>query len=112
MQQPGEASSGTPMHLVQPQAGVVRSRIEQRRCGGLLAGCSAGRPQVSAQHDAAHCVWLTCCRGSCCRGAGLGAEVKRRILMGTYALSAGYYDAYYKRAQQVHTAGTLFPRTS
>lgn len=35
------------------------------------------------------------------RGAGLGPEVKRRILMGTYALSAGYYDAYYKRAQQV-----------
>jgi hypothetical protein len=35
------------------------------------------------------------------RGAGLGEEVKRRILMGTYALSAGYYDAFYKRAQQV-----------
>ena len=33
--------------------------------------------------------------------AGLGAEVKRRVLMGTYALSSGYYDAYYKRAQQV-----------
>jgi hypothetical protein len=38
---------------------------------------------------------------ACCRGEGLGTEVKRRILMGTYALSAGYYDAYYKRAQQV-----------
>ncbi|GLC34522.1 hypothetical protein PLESTB_001252100 [Pleodorina starrii] len=37
------------------------------------------------------------------RGDGLGGEVKRRILMGTYALSAGYYDAYYKRAQQVRT---------
>jgi aspartyl-tRNA(Asn)/glutamyl-tRNA(Gln) amidotransferase subunit A len=35
------------------------------------------------------------------RAAGLGAEVKRRILMGTYALSAGYYDAYYNRAQKV-----------
>ncbi|KAL3700179.1 hypothetical protein R1sor_018201 [Riccia sorocarpa] len=35
------------------------------------------------------------------RDMGLGSEVKRRILMGTYALSAGYYDAYYKRAQQV-----------
>uniref|UniRef100_J3M1W8 ABC transmembrane type-1 domain-containing protein n=1 Tax=Oryza brachyantha TaxID=4533 RepID=J3M1W8_ORYBR len=34
---------------------------------------------------------------------GLGHEVKMRILMGTYALSAGYYDAYYKRAQQVRT---------
>lgn len=37
------------------------------------------------------------------RGEGLNAEVKRRILMGSYALSAGYYDAYYKRAQQVCT---------
>ena len=37
------------------------------------------------------------------RGSGFGAEVKRRILIGTYALSAGYYDAYYKKAQQVRT---------
>lgn len=35
------------------------------------------------------------------RDDGFGAEVKRRILLGTYALSAGYYDAYYKKAQQV-----------
>ncbi len=37
------------------------------------------------------------------RGSGFGPEVKRRILIGTYALSAGYYDAYYKKAQQVRT---------
>ncbi len=37
------------------------------------------------------------------RGTGFGDEVKRRILIGTYALSAGYYDAYYKKAQQVRT---------
>jgi aspartyl-tRNA(Asn)/glutamyl-tRNA(Gln) amidotransferase subunit A len=37
------------------------------------------------------------------RGAGFGAEVKRRIILGTYALSAGYYDAYYLRAQKVRT---------
>jgi aspartyl-tRNA(Asn)/glutamyl-tRNA(Gln) amidotransferase subunit A len=37
------------------------------------------------------------------RDIGFGAEVKRRILLGTYALSAGYYDAYYKKAQQVRT---------
>lgn len=37
------------------------------------------------------------------RAKGFGSEVKLRILMGTYALSAGYYDAYYKRAQQVRT---------
>ncbi|MFP5237555.1 MAG: Asp-tRNA(Asn)/Glu-tRNA(Gln) amidotransferase subunit GatA [Acidobacteriota bacterium] len=35
------------------------------------------------------------------RDEGFGAEVKRRILLGTYALSAGYYDAYYRKAQQV-----------
>ncbi len=37
------------------------------------------------------------------RGAGFGPEVRRRIMLGTYALSAGYYDAYYRRAQQVRT---------
>jgi aspartyl-tRNA(Asn)/glutamyl-tRNA(Gln) amidotransferase subunit A len=37
------------------------------------------------------------------RAAGLGAEVKRRIMLGTYALSAGYYDAYYGKAQSVRT---------
>jgi aspartyl-tRNA(Asn)/glutamyl-tRNA(Gln) amidotransferase subunit A len=37
------------------------------------------------------------------RDYGFGAEVKRRIMLGTYALSAGYYDAYYKKAQQVRT---------
>jgi aspartyl-tRNA(Asn)/glutamyl-tRNA(Gln) amidotransferase subunit A len=37
------------------------------------------------------------------RGEGFGAEVKRRIMIGTYALSAGYYDAYYGQAQKVRT---------
>jgi aspartyl-tRNA(Asn)/glutamyl-tRNA(Gln) amidotransferase subunit A len=37
------------------------------------------------------------------RGTGFGAEVKRRIMLGTYALSAGYYDAYYVKAQKVRT---------
>jgi aspartyl-tRNA(Asn)/glutamyl-tRNA(Gln) amidotransferase subunit A len=37
------------------------------------------------------------------REAGFGAEVKRRIILGTYALSSGYYDAYYGKAQQVRT---------
>ncbi|WP_448532835.1 Asp-tRNA(Asn)/Glu-tRNA(Gln) amidotransferase subunit GatA [Parathermosynechococcus lividus] len=37
------------------------------------------------------------------RAQGFGAEVKRRIMIGTYALSAGYYDAYYLRAQKVRT---------
>jgi aspartyl-tRNA(Asn)/glutamyl-tRNA(Gln) amidotransferase subunit A len=37
------------------------------------------------------------------RGQGFGAEVKRRVMLGTYALSAGYYDAYYLKAQKVRT---------
>jgi aspartyl-tRNA(Asn)/glutamyl-tRNA(Gln) amidotransferase subunit A len=37
------------------------------------------------------------------RAEGFGAEVKRRIMLGTYVLSAGYYDAYYRKAQQVRT---------
>ncbi len=37
------------------------------------------------------------------REVGFGAEVKRRIILGTYALSSGYYDAYYRKAQQVRT---------
>jgi aspartyl-tRNA(Asn)/glutamyl-tRNA(Gln) amidotransferase subunit A len=37
------------------------------------------------------------------RAQGFGAEVKRRIMLGTYTLSSGYYDAYYKKAQQVRT---------
>ena len=45
------------------------------------------------------------------RGEGLGEEVKRRILMGTYALSAGYYDAFYKKAQQVLSLSLVMQRT-
>ena len=39
------------------------------------------------------------------RSEGFGDEVKRRILLGTYVLSAGYYDAYYKKAQNLR--GTI-----
>lgn len=44
---------------------------------------------------------ITMCANT--RGAGFGAEVKRRIMLGTYALSSGYYEAYYLRAQKVRT---------
>ena len=37
------------------------------------------------------------------RNSGFGTEVKRRIMLGTYALSAGYYDAYYGKAQHVRS---------
>jgi len=46
------------------------------------------------------------------RAQGFGAEVKRRIMLGTYALSSGYYDAYYLRAQQVRTKITEDFRTA
>src|SRR3989441_440812 len=42
-------------------------------------------------------------RSAASRAAGFGTEVKRRIMLGTYALSAGYYDAYYLKAQQIRT---------
>src|SRR3989344_4681565 len=55
----------------------------------------------SAYHDNAHDTLETVYRNS--RSAGFGKEVQRRIMLGTYVLSAGYYDAYYKKAQQVRT---------
>ncbi len=45
-------------------------------------------------------IWSTYCES---RQQGLGSEVKRRIMLGTYALSAGYYDAYYLKAQRART---------
>jgi aspartyl-tRNA(Asn)/glutamyl-tRNA(Gln) amidotransferase subunit A len=44
------------------------------------------------------------------RAAGFGAEVKRRIMIGTYALSASYYDAYYAQAQRTRTSHQDFAR--
>ncbi len=58
-------------------------------------GVKYGRSSQSA-----HSVWETMDQS---RGEGFGPEVKRRILLGAYALSAGYYDAFYKKAQQVRT---------
>src|SRR5574341_1041118 len=43
------------------------------------------------------------------REKGFGAETKRRIMLGTFALSAGYYDAYYLKAQKVRTWGVTYP---
>jgi aspartyl-tRNA(Asn)/glutamyl-tRNA(Gln) amidotransferase subunit A len=60
------------------------------RYDGVRYGLSAGNEEL----------WENYART---RGSGFGAEVKRRIMLGTYALSAGYYDAYYVKAQQVRT---------
>jgi aspartyl-tRNA(Asn)/glutamyl-tRNA(Gln) amidotransferase subunit A len=60
------------------------------RYDGVRYGLRAPAPDVAAMNAAT-------------RDAGFGDEVKRRIMLGTYALSAGYYDAYYGRAQRVRT---------
>ena len=60
------------------------------RYDGVRYGVSAGADELWENYDRT-------------RGSGFGPEVKRRIMLGTYALSAGYYDAYYVKAQQVRT---------
>ena len=60
------------------------------RYDGIRYGFSAGEDELLANYLRT-------------RGEGFGPEVKRRIMLGTYALSAGYYDAYYVKAQQVRT---------
>jgi len=60
------------------------------RYDGVRYGLSAGADELSQNYART-------------RGSGFGTEVKRRIMLGTYALSAGYYDAYYVKAQQVRT---------
>lgn len=60
------------------------------RYDGIRYGCQAPADDLMSMYGKS-------------RSQGFGPEVKRRILMGTYALSAGYYDAFYKRAQQIRT---------
>jgi aspartyl-tRNA(Asn)/glutamyl-tRNA(Gln) amidotransferase subunit A len=60
------------------------------RFDGVRYGLRVDAPDVRAMYDRT-------------RAAGFGPEVKRRILIGTYALSSGYYDAYYVRAQKART---------
>jgi len=65
-------------------------RVEKLPASLELAGSSPGSSPLMEQYLAT-------------RGDLFGAEVKRRIMLGTYALSAGYYDAYYGQAQRVRT---------
>ncbi|HEX6512786.1 MAG TPA: Asp-tRNA(Asn)/Glu-tRNA(Gln) amidotransferase subunit GatA [Chloroflexota bacterium] len=60
------------------------------RYDGVRYGLSVQAPDIWSQYSAT-------------REAGFGPEVKRRIMLGTYVLSAGYYDAYYLKAQKVRT---------
>ena len=72
------------------EASANLSRFDGVRFGLRAAADRAGAQTLSAMYRET-------------RDQGFGAEVKRRILLGTYALSAGYYDAYYRKAQQVRT---------
>jgi len=60
------------------------------RFDGVRYGLRRDAPQLDAMYSRT-------------RGEGFGREVRRRIMLGTYVLSAGYYDAYYKKAQKVRT---------
>jgi len=81
-------------YIVAPaEASSNLARFDGVRFGLRVDGERAGRGQ---QADLGAMYAAT-------RGAGFGREVKRRILLGTYVLSAGYYDAYYRRAQKVRT---------
>jgi aspartyl-tRNA(Asn)/glutamyl-tRNA(Gln) amidotransferase subunit A len=66
------------------------ARFDGVRFGQRRAGAEAGSGDLAAMYSAT-------------RGEGFGPEVKRRIMLGTFALSAGYYEAYYGRAQKVRT---------
>jgi aspartyl-tRNA(Asn)/glutamyl-tRNA(Gln) amidotransferase subunit A len=83
------------------EASANLARFDGARYGfrALAASTAATQPSASAG-DAASLPPLARMYAAT-RGEGFGSEVKRRIMLGTYALSAGYYDAYYKRAQQV-----------
>jgi len=74
--------------------------IQPSECSSNLARFDAMRYGLrvgdNGRHSAEQVMMAT-------RGAGFGAEAKRRIMLGTYALSAGYYDAYYGSAQKVRT---------
>ena len=80
-------SSGLPAaYLVAPAA----ASSNPARYDGVRYGLRGEAPSTPEMNEAT-------------RTAGFGDEVKRRIMLGTYALSAGYYDAYYGKAQKVRT---------
>jgi len=71
--------------------------IAPAECSSNLARYDGGRYGLRVKGDDVFSMF------EATRAAGFGAEVKRRIVLGTYALSSGYYDAYYVRAQKVRT---------
>jgi aspartyl-tRNA(Asn)/glutamyl-tRNA(Gln) amidotransferase subunit A len=71
--------------------------IAPAECSSNLARYDGVRYGMRAEHPSLLQTYLRT------RGEGFGPEVKRRIMLGTYALSRGYYDAYYRKAQKVRT---------
>jgi aspartyl-tRNA(Asn)/glutamyl-tRNA(Gln) amidotransferase subunit A len=76
--------------LAMAEASTNLSRFDGVRFGLRRDGETGRRGDLATMYEAT-------------RGEGFGPEVKRRILLGTYVLSAGYYDAYYRKAQRVRT---------
>jgi aspartyl-tRNA(Asn)/glutamyl-tRNA(Gln) amidotransferase subunit A len=74
--------------------------IAPSECSSNLARFDAMRYGLRVSDDGAHSAEEVM---ALTREAGFGAEVKRRVMLGTYALSSGYYDAYYGSAQKVRT---------
>jgi aspartyl-tRNA(Asn)/glutamyl-tRNA(Gln) amidotransferase subunit A len=74
--------------------------IAPSECSSNLARFDAMRYGIRVGDDGTHSAEEVM---ALTRAQGFGAEVKRRIMLGTYALSSGYYDAYYGKAQQVRT---------
>jgi len=81
------AGQGIPVYylVATAEASANLARYDGVRYGQRTGASSLAEMYEQSRHD------------------GLGAEVKRRIMLGTYVLSAGYYDAYYRKAQQVRT---------
>ena len=85
---------------------IVRVRLTRvlpdlaKRVSSNLARFDGMRYGLRAGDDGNHTVEQVM---AMTRAAGFGPEVKRRIMLGTYALSAGYYDAFYGQAQKVRT---------
>ena len=88
---------------VPPPARPARARrlLPDRARRGLLEPRALRRRPLRPPRGRRATTCCTCTRET--RERGFGAEVKRRIMLGTYALSSGYYDAYYGRAQKVRT---------
>jgi aspartyl-tRNA(Asn)/glutamyl-tRNA(Gln) amidotransferase subunit A len=94
-----EGASIRPIHLPHTRHAVATYYIvATAECSSNLARFDGVRFGLRGRDDGDLAAMM-----SATRGAGFGAEVKRRIMLGTYVLSAGYYEAYYLRAQRVRT---------